>query len=67
MIDKYLNMNLIFDVPTSYKFHRTMVKRSQGLDGIAIGCSYTNPLFDTRDYEILFTDGTRYKYASNIV
>ena len=43
-----------------------MVKCSRGLDGIAIGRSHTKPLFDTRQYEIYFTDGTRDKYNANL-
>ena len=33
VIDKYLNMNLIFDVFTNNKHHGTVVKHSWGLDG----------------------------------
>ena len=36
MIDKYLNMNLIFDLGTNSKRRGTVVKRSQVLDGRAI-------------------------------
>ena len=44
-----------------------MIKRTRGLDGKPIGRAHTNPLFDTREYEIKFTDGTREKYQANII
>ena len=67
LIDKYLNMNLIFDVGTNGKRCGTVVKCSQGLDGRAIGCSHTIPFFDTRECHIEFIDGTLDNYAVNII
>ena len=64
VIYKYLNMNLIFDVFMNDKPCRTVVKRSRGIYGRAIDCSYTNPLFYTCEYEIDFTDGTQNKYTA---
>ena len=58
---------MIFDVGTKNERRGTVVKRSQGLDGRAIDTSHTNPLFDTCEYEIEFTDGTRDKYAANLI
>ena len=66
LIYNYLNMNLIFDVGTNNARRGTMVKHSRGLDGRAIGRSLANLFFDTREYEIDFTDGTWDKYAVNI-
>ena len=60
-------MNLIFDVGTNNECCGTMVKRSWGLDGIEIGSSHNNPFFDTRDYDIEFTNGTRDKYTENLI
>ena len=48
MIDKYLNVNLIFDVGTNNERCVTMVKNLWGLDGRSIGNSHTNPFFDRR-------------------
>ena len=67
VIDKYLNMNLIFDVGTNNDCHGTVVKSSRGLDGRATGRSHTNPFFETRENEIEFTDGTWDEYAANII
>ena len=44
-----------------------MSKRSRGLDGEPIGRAHPNPLFDTREYEIEFMDGTREKYLANVI
>ena len=44
-----------------------MSKRSWGLDEEPIGHAHPNPLFDTREYEIEFTDGTREKYLANVI
>ena len=60
-IDKYFNVELILDV-TNDERHGCVIKRSRGLDGEPIGRLHSNPLFDTREYEIEFTDGSRDKY-----
>ena len=64
VIDKYLNMNFIFDVRINNNFRGTVVKRSRGLDGRAICHLRTNPFFDTREYDIEFTDRMQYKYGA---
>jgi hypothetical protein len=66
-IDKYLNAELILDVGTNNERRGRVVKRSRGLDGEAIGRAHTNPLFDTREYDVEFTDGMREKYQANII
>jgi len=43
------------------------VKRARGIDGEPIGCAHTNPYFDTREYEVQFTDGTVEKYTANVI
>ena len=66
-IDKYINCELILDVGTNNEHHGHVIKRSWGLDGEPIGQAHTNPLFDTREYEIEFTDGLHEKYMANII
>jgi hypothetical protein len=39
----------------------------RGLDGEPIGCAHANPLFDTREYEVEFTDGTNEEYQANVI
>ena len=66
-IDKYLNAELILDVGTNGERRGRVVKRSRGLDGSPIGRAHTNPLFDTREYDIEFTDGSIEKYTANVI
>jgi ribosomal protein L27 len=44
-----------------------VIKRARGLDGETIGRAHDNPLFDSQEYEVKFTDGTREKYQVNII
>ena len=67
MIDKYIGAELIFDVGSGDERRGKVVKRSRGLDGTAIGQSHTNPLFDTREYVVEFTDGSTDLYMANII
>jgi hypothetical protein len=66
-IDKYLNVELIMNMGTNDEQCGCVIKRTRGLDGEPIGCAHTNPLFDTREYEIKFTDGTHERYQTNIL
>jgi hypothetical protein len=66
-IDKYLNVELIMNMGTNDERCGCVIKRSRGLDGEAIGQAHANPLFDTREYEVEFTDGTRERYQANII
>ena len=43
------------------------MKQSRGLDGRPIGHAHANPLFDTHEYEALFTDGSWQKYQANLI
>jgi hypothetical protein len=35
-----------------------VIKCAKGIGGEAVGCAHANPFFDTREYEVEFTDGT---------
>ena len=66
-IDKYLNTELILSVGTNNKRWGHVIKQSKGLDEKPVGHAHSNPLFDTREYEIEFTDGMIEKYQANII
>jgi hypothetical protein len=66
-MDKYLNCELIMDIGTNNERRGRVIKRARGLDGEPIGRPHANPLFDTREYEIEFTNGMVKKYAANII
>ena len=66
-IDKYLTAELILDVGTNNERRGRVVKRAKGWDGRPLGTAHSNPLFDTRDYDIEFTDGSTERYRANII
>jgi hypothetical protein len=43
------------------------MKRARGIGGEPIGHAHSNPFFDTREYEVKFTDGTMKRYAANVI
>jgi hypothetical protein len=66
-VDKYLNAELIFNVGTNDERRGRVIKRARGLDGQSLGRAHANPLFDTREYDIEFTNGTVEKYQANLI
>ena len=66
-IDKYLNIELMMNMGTNDEWRGRVIKRSWGLDGEPIGRAHNNPLFDTREYEVEFTDGTHERYQANVI
>ena len=66
-MDKYLNVELILDVGSANERQGRVTKRSRGLDGEALGRAYVNLFFDTREYNIGFTDGSVDKHTSNVI
>ena len=44
-----------------------VTKRSRGLGGEVVGLAQANPFFDTREYDIEFTDGSVDKYTANVM
>jgi len=67
LLDKYLNAELIFDVGTGNERKGRVVKRAKGTSGEPIGRAHSNPLFDTREYVVEFTDGSTENYFANVI
>ena len=67
LLDKYLNAELIFDVGTGNERKGRVVKRAKGTTGEPIGRAHSNPLFDTREYVVEFTDGSTENYFANVI
>jgi hypothetical protein len=44
-----------------------VIKRAKGIGGEPVSRAHTNPFFDTREYEVEFTDGTIEQYAVNVI
>jgi hypothetical protein len=57
-LDKYLNMELRMGARMDDERWGWVIKRAKGIGGEAVGHAHANPFFDTREYEVKFTDGT---------
>jgi hypothetical protein len=44
-----------------------VIKCAKGIGGEPVGHAHANPFFDTREYEVEFTDGTVERYAMNVI
>jgi len=44
-----------------------VIKRAKGGDGNPIGLRNSNPLLDTREYEVLMPDGATVSYTANVI
>ena len=66
-INKYLNVELTMGVGTDDERRGRVVKRLKGIGGEPVSRAHTNPFFDTREYEVKFTDGTTEKYTANVI
>jgi hypothetical protein len=49
------------------KFKGTVVGRKKGNDGNPIGLANSNPILDTREYEVEFPDGSLDTYTANVI
>ncbi|KAI2509503.1 Reverse transcriptase (RNA-dependent DNA polymerase) [Fragilaria crotonensis] len=67
VIDKYLNAELIFNVGTGSSRKGRVVKHAKGTSGEPIGRAHSNPLFDTREYVVEFTDRSTENYFANVI
>ena len=68
LLDKYLNAELILDVGTGNEREGCVVKQAKGTHGEPIGCAHNNPLFDTREYVVEFTDaGSSENYFADVI
>jgi hypothetical protein len=67
LADKYIGAELIFGVGLGNERRGRVTKRAKGLYGDEIGRAHSNPLFDTREYVVEFTDGTEENYFANVI
>jgi hypothetical protein len=65
--DKYIGTELILGMGLGNERKGRVTKRAKGLYGEKIGHAHTNPLFDTREYVVEFTDGTEENYFANVI
>jgi hypothetical protein len=67
VLDKYLNAELIFDMGTGAERRGRVIKRAKGTTGQPVGRGHANPLFNTREYVVEFTDGSTENYFANVI
>ncbi len=60
------NAELILGLGTNDEQRGRVVKRARNL-GEPVGRAHNNPLFDTREYDVEFADGSRERYQANII
>lgn len=65
--DKYIGAEVVLDTHDGKR--RAVVKRrvTDEVTGVGVGSSHRNPLFDTREYELQFDDGTTDVYFANAI
>jgi hypothetical protein len=64
--DRYLNSEIVVD-REGEQVRARVVKRARTEAGAPIGRAHANPLFDTREYDCIFDDGTTERYTANII
>jgi hypothetical protein len=67
LTDKYIGTELILGIGLGNERRGRVTKRAKGLYGEEVGRAHTNPLFDTREYVVEFTDGTEENYFANVI
>jgi hypothetical protein len=67
LVDKYIGTELILGVGLGNERRGRVTKRAKGLYGEEIRRAHSNPLFDTREYVVEFTDGTEENYFANVI
>jgi hypothetical protein len=66
-VDRYLNMELRMGAGTDDERRALVIKHAKDTGGEPVGHSHANPFFDTREYEVEFTDGTIEQYTTNVI
>ena len=64
--DQYLGAELLLPQGDNMVAGR-VIKRARGQDGNPVGTRHQNPLLDTREYTVEFSDGTTAEYAANVI
>jgi len=65
--DQYLNSELALDRGGEHPQLARVTKRLKDKDGLPIGTAHSNPLLDTRLYEVEFLDGHSIALSANVI
>ena len=63
--DKYINSEVILPREGERFQSAKVMRRATKPDGTSLGVYNSNPILDTRIYEVMFNDGTTQEYAAN--
>jgi hypothetical protein len=67
VVDRYLNMELWMGAGTDDERWGQVIKHAKCIGGEPVGHAHANPFFNTREYEVEFTNGTIEQYAANVI
>ena len=65
-LDKYLTARVLLPAGES-ELMGTVKTRKRDAHGHPVGVSHTNPILDTRQYDVEFDDGTIKEYSANVI
>ena len=63
--DKYINSEVILPREGERFQSAKVIRRATKSDGTSMGLYNSNPILDTRIYEVMFNDGSTQEYAAN--
>jgi hypothetical protein len=64
--DEYLSAQVILPVGEKY-LRGEVIRRCRDRNGNPVGLQNVNPILDTREYEVLFPDGSTQSYLANAI
>ena len=64
--DEYLSALVTFPVGDQ-NLRGEVIRRRRDMNGRSIGVRHSNPILDTREYDVVFPDGTTQAYSANTI
>ena len=66
-LDLYLNAEVLLPQDGEYMQMATVIGRATDSDGVPVGSYDSNPILNTRLYDVMFPDGSIRQYSANII
>ena len=66
-LDLYLNAEVLLPQDGEYLRAARVIGRATGEDGVPIGTYDSNPILNTRIYDVMFPDGSIQQYSANVI
>ena len=67
LLDQYIGAEVILDEDNPSNLATVKSRVIRDFNGRLVGKGHTNPLLDTREYEVEFMDGTTDRYFANVI